>query len=282
VAPALHVTNGDAPVPDIAAAAGVEPHEVVPWRDVLHDGPVPAGLPPDELAAVRAAHLAGRGWTAESDALAMLRERDARLAAHPPGAEVVLWFEDDLYDALQLAQVADRLAGRPGPVTLVPLPHGPRGDLAPAFAARAPFAPDPAPFAALRSPDPRAWAEVPAFARLLEELPDRHTGLSRLEREILEALAGGPLEPEQLFLRVAARERPPWLGDASVWTAADDLEPLVVRIGDRYALGGEGAAVLAGEAPRRPRERWLGGVHLAAGEPRWAWDAAARQVVVLG
>jgi hypothetical protein len=265
---------------DVALAAGVAPGDVVPWRDVLHDGPVPAGLAPEALAAVRAAHLAARGWTSEADALAMLRERDARLEAHPPDDEVVLWFEDDLYDALQLAQVADRLAGRPGPVSLVPLPHGPRRDLAAAFDARGAFEPDPAPFAALRSPDPRAWVAVPAFARLLEELPDRNTGLSRLEREILDALTGGALDPEQLFLRVAEREQPPWLGDTAVFAAAADLHPLVDGTGGRYAVTQAGEAVLAGDAARAAHDHWIGGVHLAPGHPRWAWDTAAREAVL--
>lgn len=273
----LHVTNGDAAVPAIADAVGVAPGAVVAWRDVLHDGPVPDGLAPAELAAVRAAHLAARGWTGEAEALAMLRERDDRLAAHPPDAEVVLWFEDDLYDVLQLAQVADRLAGRPGPVTLVALPHPPRGDLRHAFDAREPFAPGPEPFAALRSPDPRAWAAVPGFGRLLEELPDARSGLSRLEREILEVLAGGPLEPHELFREVAAREQPPWLGDSAVFAMARDLEPLAGRAGGRYALAPAGEAVLAGTATRPPHDHWVGGVHLAPGEPRWAWDAAAGQ-----
>ena len=106
----LHVTNGDAVVPELAAAAGVAEEDVLPWRDVLHDGPVPGGLDPDELARVRAAHLASRGWAAEDEALASLRERDRRLATFPEPREIVLWFEDDLYDALQLR--ADR---RPPP-----------------------------------------------------------------------------------------------------------------------------------------------------------------------
>jgi hypothetical protein len=45
---ALHVTNGDAVVPEWAAAAGIEPADVLVWRDALHDGPVPAGLEPDD------------------------------------------------------------------------------------------------------------------------------------------------------------------------------------------------------------------------------------------
>ena len=121
----LHVTNGDAAVFDVARTAGVPSESVLPWRDVLHDGPVPAGLGAEALARVRAGHIAARGWAGEAEALVAFLERDARLAAHPAEAEVVLWFEDDVYDALQLA-------------------------------------PDGAAFAALRSPDPRAGEAVPA------------------------------------------------------------------------------------------------------------------------
>src|SRR3954454_10895078 len=181
---ALHITNGDAVVPELAAAAGVPPGDVLVWREILHDGPVPAGLRAGELARVRADHLAGRGWSAA--ALEELRERDARLGGFPPDDEVILWFEPDLFDRLLLAQVEDRLAGRPGPVARVRLPHPPPGDLRAALAAREPRAPDPAAVGALRAPDPRAWLQIDGFERLLEELPDVRTGLGRTERQILE------------------------------------------------------------------------------------------------
>jgi hypothetical protein len=282
---ALHITDGDVVAPAVAAAAGVPLGDVVPWRDVLHDGPVPAGLDPDELAHVRAAHLAARGWEEEDAALAQLRERDRRLAEHPADREVVLWFESDLYDQLQLAQVSDRLAGRPGPVTRVVLPHTPRADLRRLYLARTPVTPDGAAFAALRSPDPRAWEGVPGFARLREELPDVETGLGRLEAAVLDALADGPLTPHDLFERVAAREEEPWIADLPLFAVADELAPLVLwsDAGDRplYALTEAGEQVRAGARPRPPIERWLGGVQLGDGRPRWAWDAAARRIVAL-
>jgi hypothetical protein len=267
----LHVTNGDAIVPELAAA-GVDPGAVLVWREVLHDGPVPAGLGPAELARVRARHLAGHAEGGEAEVLAAFRERDARLAAHPPGEELVLWFEEDLYDWLLLAQIEDRIAGRRGTVSRVYVPHPPRGDLGEALATRAPITPDPAAFAALRSPDPRAWLEIPALARLLEELPDARTGLGRTERQILEALSGGPLAAADLFVTVAAREDPPWLGDATVFALAADLAPLVARSGDAYELTPEGEAVLAGYAARPPIDRWIGGVHLGPGQPDWAFN----------
>ena len=300
MAGALHVTNGDAVVPELAAAAAVEPAEVLVWREILHDGPVPAGLDPDELAQVRARHLAARaahdparpsplaGATppdasdlSEADTLAMFRVRDRRLAGHE--GEVVLWFEDDLFDALLLAQIEDRLAARGnGRVTRVRLRHPPRGDLAAALAAREPIRPDPAAFAALRSPDPRPWAAVPAFARLREELPDVSSGLTRLERQVLEALAPGPLAPRELFPAAVVGEDPPWVGDATVFALAADLDPLVAFTGGRYELTPAGEAVLAGAATRPPIDRWLGGVHLGPGHPDWRWDPATWRPVLLG
>jgi hypothetical protein len=284
----LHVTNGDAVVPELAAATEISPDDVLVWREVLHDGPVPSGLGPDALSQLRARHIAARGLAhangaepSEATARALLRERDARLAAHPRDAEVALWFEDDLFDALLLAQLEDRLAGRPGPVTRVLLPHPPRGDLRAAFEARRAIDPDPAAFAALRSPDPRAWLEIPAFQRLLEELPDVRTGLTRVERQILEALRDGPLAPERLFPAVAEHEDPPWLGDATVFALATDLHPLVAHANGTYELTPDGEAVLAGTTTRPPIDRWLGGVHLGPGHPDWAWDPAARRPVRL-
>jgi hypothetical protein len=281
---ALHVTNGDAVVPELAAAVGVAAADVLVWREILHDGPVPAGLGPGELARVRARHIAARSDgldPIEETVLAAFRERDERLAAYPEDAEVVLWFEDDLFDWLLLAQVEDRLAGRPGPVSRVYLRHPPRGDLRAALDAREPIDPDPDAFAALRSPDPRAWLDVHGFDRLLEELPDVRTGLGRTEGEILEALSDGPRTPTELFAAVAAREDPSWLGDATVFALAGDLRPLVTFADRQYALTPEGDAVLSGRAPRPPIDRWLGGVHLGPGQPDWAWNPDTRRPVRL-
>ena len=277
----LCVTNGDAVVPEIAAACGQDPEQILPWRDVLHDGPVPGGLDPPELAAVRAAHLAGRGWGEEAAIRATLSGRDRRLAGIRADEEIVLWFEDDLFDHLQLAQIDDRLVGHAGPLTMVSLPHERPESLEQAFLNRRPHRPDPARFAALRSPDPRDWLRFDGLVRLAEELPDRRTGLSRLEREISEALATGPLHPPALFAQVAARERPPWIGDAPLWALADDLAPLVGRNGSGYELSAQGSSVLAGESRRPSPERWLGGVQLGPGRPAWAWDADTKTVVLL-
>ena len=106
----LHVTNGDLAAEAIAAAqiGG----DLLPWRDVLHEGPVPLGVTAAELRSLRAHFLASCGWAESRRVLAELTQRDQRLdRAIASGEEIQLWFEPDLYDQLQLLQVLDRLAG---------------------------------------------------------------------------------------------------------------------------------------------------------------------------
>jgi hypothetical protein len=104
MAAALHVSNGDATdVPGTGLA-----RRVLYWRDVLHEGPVPA-VGPDELRRIRATFLAQANADDRDEGTAMFAERDHTLAANREG-EYVLWFEADLYDQLQIIQILARLA----------------------------------------------------------------------------------------------------------------------------------------------------------------------------
>ncbi len=104
----LHLTNGSAIIP--AMRDGGISGRIVPWDDVLHEGPVPAGLNAAALRDVRAAFLAT--WVEQPRTVIeqSLRERDETLERLSDVDEIVLWFEHDLYDQLQLVQVLDRLA----------------------------------------------------------------------------------------------------------------------------------------------------------------------------
>src|SRR6185436_601430 len=101
----LHITNGDAAVA-VMVAGGIE-GEILPWRDVLHEGPVPGGLGLEALSEVRAGFIFDSGWGLREPLTADFRARDARLAAFREHEEVVLWFEHDLYDQLQLLQLLE-------------------------------------------------------------------------------------------------------------------------------------------------------------------------------
>jgi hypothetical protein len=106
----LHLTNGDSAASALARSG--LPGDIVSWRDVLHDGPVPPDNDLRVFHRVRAEFLAGRGWSNLLAAITDFEERDARLDDVGAGDEVVLWFEPDLYDQLQLIQILARFERR--------------------------------------------------------------------------------------------------------------------------------------------------------------------------
>lgn len=261
----LVVTNGDSAAAKLALALpGVG---VLPWRDMLHDGPVPAGLPLQELSGLRARWLASYLDLDPAETDAAFRERDARLAAVPPGTEVAVCVEHDLYDQLQLLQILAELAPRAGELQLTLAQAddylGPQEPAALAVLVRDRRPVDADMLAAargtwdaFRAPTPEALAReadtsfpelpwlAPALRRLLEELPDT-AGLTRTERAILEILATGPSSPATLFEAVGDREEAKFLGDWPFFRRLEELaappEPLVEGLPGRFDTRAEAA-----------------------------------------
>ena len=95
----LHITNGDA----VSLPQTGLPGEVIYWRDVLHDGPVPRGLGLQQLSRVRERFISPFFGLPLSEV--SFRRRDEAIARFQDHEEVVLWFEHDLYDQLQLIQI---------------------------------------------------------------------------------------------------------------------------------------------------------------------------------
>jgi hypothetical protein len=273
---ALHVTNGE-------SAAGTLREtklggEVLSWADVLHEGPLPGGSHED-FRAVRARFLGESGWV-EADVLRAFQRRDELFQrALDERWPVVLWFEHDLHDQLQLVQILDRIVD-PAPIESIFVgsfegrPHfRGLGELDPAE---------------LESLWPRrlklteaqvclgrrAWSALvagdagieellagdtsvlpflaAALRRLLEERPSPATGLSRTERQLLEELTRGPGTPAGLFHAVQDREEAPFQGDAWVWRKLDRLgsaEPLLAAAAHgTVTITEAGRDVLAGIA----------------------------------
>ncbi|MFI7132701.1 hypothetical protein ACIBQ1_43970 [Nonomuraea sp. NPDC050153] len=255
MAQALHISNGDCT--DLAGTGLAR--RVVYWRDVLHEGPVPA-VGPAELRRVRAAFLAGAGADDRGEGLRMFLERDAAVEANR-GGEYVLWFEADLYDQLQIVEVLARLAGLGVPaerVTLICIGEHPGiarfgglGQLRaeqlrelPATRACARLTPAALElatraWAAFRAPTPRGLPAVAAarsgelrfvgeaFERLSREYPSTRDGLSLTERRVLAAVAAAESEEEagagEVFVRASAREARPFQGDTWCFSVMERL-----------------------------------------------------------
>jgi hypothetical protein len=244
----LHLTNGSAIIPKIREA-GVRGH-IVPWNDVLHEGPVPAGLGAAALRDLRADFIAGCGWGPRIEILKELEARDRALdlaigdlsgGAKPPelqapGAqEIVLWFEHDLYDQLHLIQILDRVPVDGGPrVTIVPaatyLGHQPASDYPALFERRRDVSsPERSAardaWAAFRSADPRSLIDAlprvtvlpnlgPALRRHVEQFPSTRNGLSRTEQQTLEVVARGVTLLRDVFIATQEREEAFFMGDS--------------------------------------------------------------------
>src|SRR6188474_1499410 len=98
----LHVANGTS-VTDTLALTGIPGLRSI-WADPLHDGPVPAGLTDDELVEIRTRHLLGTDDPGEDRWNDLRRWREV-IDAHGSYDELVLWFEHDLFDQLNLIQL---------------------------------------------------------------------------------------------------------------------------------------------------------------------------------
>lgn len=303
----LHVSNGDS-VLYTWKKAGLLGTQLA-WSDVLHEGPVPAGLDLEDLSRVRARYLSECGYGNPIKINHDFEKRDATLRRAREFEEVVLWFEHDLYDQLQLLQILSALSAMglgAGSVQLVQseeylgmlspdellalLPK--RRFVTTAIADGAARA-----WKAFTSEDPLdlqraadgAYTGLPflrdALLRLCEEYPAADGGLTRTQKQILEAAAQGTARKEEIFKRVQAREEALFMGDLSCFHEMEMLcrppAPLLADLDQGFDVTVLGRRVLAGDTDwldHQPLDRWIGGVHLTT-QRHWRWDDRATTFV---
>lgn len=259
----LHVANGTCTT-DTLAAAGLPGRRSV-WADPLYEGPVPGGLTDDELLEVRLRFHNGSA-TGPRDALPDdhpsrdpandMRQWRATIADHTSYDELILWFEHDLFDQLNLIQLLAWIGDHPLPastrlslICIGSFPGRPAfsglGELAPREllalldtrqpvraaeldlshrAWRAFREPSPASLDALRRTDTSALPFLaPAILRFLQEFPWTHDGLSRSERRLMQLASGNGVPLQQAFTAMHADEQVYYITDRSLAALADGL-----------------------------------------------------------
>ena len=303
----LHITNGDSVQLNEAGLGGA----VLYWRDVLHEGPVPAGLTLEKLTVVRARFLARYGAQREAEILEIMKARDRSLQTFREFEEVVLWFEHDLYDQLQLIQILEWFSQQDlgktslsliqsdqylGPMTaeqLTPLFPGRRRvtDAELQLAQRA--------WIAFRSPTPTALVEMismdssalpflkSALVRHLEQFPSDVNGTSRTERQILEIVEGGVSNVGAIFRADQGKEERIFMGDLPFFSYVQGLVEIsvplleIIRDGNPFSktevrITPRGRKVLHNEEDHirlNGIDRWLGGVRMQ-GTKAWRWGSS--------
>ena len=262
--PFLHVANGTCTT-GLIRAAGIPGARSI-WADVLYEGPVPGGLTDAELLDVRErfhsgpsdpsdiTHAAWRGSDPSLDPANDLRQWRAAIERHESYGELILWFEHDLFDQLNLIQLLPWIREHvpaTKPVSLIcpgSFPGHPSfkglGELQPfelaslletrervgeaqhTLADRAWQAfrqPTPEALDQLRRGDTSAFPYLAAaISRFLQEYPWTIDGLSRSERRLLE-LAGNGIALATAFPRMQEGERAYYITDASLAEMAERL-----------------------------------------------------------
>ena len=283
----LHITNGES----VSLNKTGLPGQIVFWHDVLHEGPVPQGLALDELSRVREQFLSG--LFSRTPAEVSLAGRDASLKGFQQHEEVILWFEHNLFDQLQLIQILDWFSSRAlgkTKVSLICIDQDlgslEASALAVLFHSRQAVTPAEMETArtaweAFRSPDPE---RLPVFAdtcgttlpylheallRVLDEFPSPADGLSRTERQAMHLVATGMHDFTSIFKACQELEEAIYLGELTfrhyLRRLARAPHPLLAEQGQRYEITGMGRLVLDGQENHvhsNGIDRWLGGVHL--------------------
>ncbi|GAA0859923.1 hypothetical protein GCM10009114_35230 [Aliiglaciecola litoralis] len=269
----------------------------LPWRDVLHMGPVPAGHSLEELSIVRADFIASMGWGKKSQLANDFETRDQTLASAEKFDKVLLWFEHDLYDQLQLLQVLAWFADYPDMISKLSLinPATHLGRLSPSeiaqllntqqdvtasqyeLAAQA--------WQAFTRADLSEWANLlnqdtstlpflhNAIARSLGEIPDKRTGLTLTETLILMLVQEGADQAQTLFKLYCEKEQNEFHGDLSFFWYVQQLiddKPAMLNVQDgRYKLTELAHLILEGKQAwqrQYSKPHWLGGFCISSAD----------------
>jgi hypothetical protein len=299
----LHITNGES----VSLPQTGLPGQIIYWNDILHDGPVPRGLPLQELSRIRARFIAEFFGMPLADVSFV--QRNEAIASFRDHEEVVLWFEHDLYDQLQLIQILDWFSDQDLGRTMVSLMcannylgHMHPDQLASLFRSRHPVttaefktaqaawdafcSPEPTGLAALVAADTSALPFLhDALLRHLEQFPALRNGVSRAERNILQLTGSGLTEFRELFPAAQKMEEHIWMGDSTFQQYLRRLtggkRPLLNSVDSGYESTAFGRHVYLGREDHvraNGINRWLGGVHLCEGAPVWRWDEGARRI----
>ena len=257
----LNITNGDATV-EIMEQAGIS-GQFLPWRDVLHDGPVPRGVSLEKLSEIRAAFIIGRDWGEPEAIKRDFVKRDNILKSYGEYDKVILWFEHDLYDQLQILQILDWFhENKESDVELSMICRDKYlGMLSPdqmkdllqyeEVITEKHLLLSNKSWAAFREPSPTKWHQLlnedtsvlpylnGAVVRVLEEYPHCSNGLSRTAQQALEIVQKGDNLASKVFgLNQKAEERV-FLGDSSFWCILQELldsKPALLKLPENIQL----------------------------------------------
>ncbi|HIP52243.1 MAG TPA: DUF1835 domain-containing protein [Campylobacterales bacterium] len=300
----LNIVNGDACIDMMKEAQIIG--DFLPWQDFLHEGPVPVNLSLKELSLVRAKFISDYGFGKFDDIKKDFEERDKKLNNYKLYDKVVLWFEHDLYDQLQLLQILSWFSSQNLDTTELTLicTNSYLGESSPQqiekllryetpilkehfkLAKKAWFA--------FGHDTPEKWAELlneatdllpflkGAIYRMLEEYPSTEQGLSRTAYQALLVISNGINDPLDIFIKGQSFEERKFMGNVIFWKVLDNFERhgVIEKKEAKLQLSSLGKELLEGKKnwlSIAPLQRSIGGVSLSF-ENLWCWDKENKNI----
>lgn len=234
----LIITNGDEAVTSIKNAE-IEA-EFLPWNDFLHEGPVILKSEIEETSKIRAEFITKLGFGNAAEVQKKFTERDQKLKEIENYENIILWFEHDLYDQLQLLQILNWLSNNEinsniflicedqyigeSSTDLLAKNYSVKEELPEKTIKlgselwRIFCSDNPKEFEKINELDTRQLPFINnAVKRLLQEFPDEYSGLSRSEVQILKIIEEEGKTPVEIFKIFMEMENPKYHGNRIVF-----------------------------------------------------------------
>ena len=302
----LNIVNGDTAI-EIMKRACIN-GDFLPWHDFLHEGPVPKTSSTHLLSKIRANFIHKQGFGLLQQIEEDFYKRDKILEGYHKYEKVVLWFERDLYDQLQLIQILSWFeTNNVENITLsLVSTHNYLGECSKeeivkllryeqavtkehlTVAHKA--------WSAFQEPNPMAWFGLlkrntnilpfleDAIKRMLEEFPNTKNGLSRSAHQALLTISKGIENPREIFNRCQNYEKHKFMGDIVFWKILDDfIENQIIssqKNGQILTITELGQNLLNGKINYlhiKPINGWIGGTKLT-NDKVWCWNIKKRTI----
>jgi len=314
----LFITNGDNTV-KIMQELNFK-GDILPWRDVLHEGEVPLELTFEALCKVRTDFIVGQEWGTKEDVKQHFDHLIKTVDKLHNYKSIELWFEHDLYDQLHILQILDLLAdknieevslictdnylGEQSPTSLAKLYHYHQkitsGHYELAKKAWSAFRRDnPLALQALLNEDTSILPFLhSAIERLLQEYPSCDNGLPRSMQRAFEFIAQGVDKPWKVFEAYQRSETARFMGDSSFWAMLESyintpnallksstkqkLSPPFDKE-EKLTLTPLGVEVMNAQKnwwDLGKIDRYIGGVHINK-RNSWCYDRKSRKTILL-
>jgi len=302
----LNIVNGDTAI-EIMKKAYIN-GDFLPWNDFLHEGPVPQTSSIHQLSKIRAKFINQKGFGFLEQIEEDFYKRDKKLESYHKYKKIILWFEHDLYDQLQLLQVLAWFHSNNSEniqLSLIStnyhLGECSKDEITKLLRYEQPVIKEHLTVAqkawsAFQEPNPMEWFKLlksnhhilpfleDTIKRMLEEFPNTRNGLSRSAHQALLTISKEIDNPREIFNQCQKYEKQKFMGDIIFWKILDEfIENKIIssqKNGQILTITKLGQNLLNGKINYlhiKPINRWIGGTKLT-NDKVWCWNIKKRSI----